>query len=267
MKDVVMELVAAQPSTSAKLNAMREYLQAYLLRLLHAQGVFRSAAFVGGTALRFLHQLPRFSEDLDFSLVKKGTVPFAKLLKILKEELRLAGYEITVVYKESKAVQYAFVKFERLLFETGLSPLENQLFSVKIEIDSNPPAGAGLETKLVTKYFPLAFLTHDLPSLFSGKIHALLSRRYTKGRDYFDLGWYLSRWPDLAPNLPFLKNALSQTGWKGKMPAEDNWKEILLAVVEKTDWKTVSKDVVAFLERPSDMAMITKDNVARLLSQ
>jgi len=265
MKDFLMELMGTQQGTDAKRNAMREYLQAYILRILHEKGLFRTAAFVGGTALRFLHQLPRYSEDLDFSLVKGTGDNFLELMKAVKTELHLAGYDVSITYKESRVVQYAFVKFARLLQETGLSPHENQVFSIKVEIDSNPPKGAALETILTNKFFPLALLSHDKPSLFSGKIHALLSRRYTKGRDYFDLGWYLSKWPDLSPNISFLINALQQTKWGAPFPSENNWKEFLRDVLEKADWKKVKQDVTPFLERALDLQMVTKENILSLL--
>lgn len=260
-----MSLVNSQPTAGKKLNTMREYLQAYILRILQGQGFFRSAAFVGGTAIRFLHQLPRYSEGLDFSTLKKKPVDFAPLLKTLKNELHLAGYDISITYKDTKVVQNAFVGFSGLMFETGLSPRPLQQLSVKIEIDSNPPAGAKLETAVLNQYFPLAFVTHDIPSLLAGKIYALLSRRYLKGRDFFDLGWYLSRWPKVAPNIKFLRNALLQTKWTGPLPDENNWREIIRRIVSKADWKRVHNDVANFLERPDDLNVFTKKNVLGLI--
>ncbi|MDP2653493.1 MAG: nucleotidyl transferase AbiEii/AbiGii toxin family protein [Candidatus Omnitrophota bacterium] len=265
MKDYCLELAASQKSTAAKYNAMREYLQAYVLRIMGDRRVFESAAFVGGTALRFLYDLPRFSEDLDFSLHKKPALAFADLLGAIKRELVLAGYEVEVVYKETRTVQGAFVKFAGLLHEAGLSPLPGQKFSIKIEIDSRPPSGAVLTTRIVNKFFPIAFLSHDLSSLLAGKIHALLSRKYTKGRDYFDLAWYLSRFPAIVPNFKLLHNALRQTGYAKKLPGKDDWREYLSGVVQKADWKTVHKDVVNFLENPGDMNVFTKGNVLKMI--
>ena len=273
MKDYCLELAASQKSSAAKYNAMREYLQAYVLRLMHDRGILRSTAFVGGTALRFLHGLPRFSEDLDFSQHKKPAyrtgrpgLSFAGLMNIIKQELISAGYEPSVTFHEVKTVQSAFVRFEGLLYEAKLSPLKAQKFSIKIEIDTNPPQGAVLATQVVNKFFPIAFLSYDLSSLLSGKIHALLTRKYTKGRDFFDLGWYLSRFKTLSPNIKFLRNALTQTGYAKKMPAEKDWRKYLSDAVEKTDWKAVHKDVVNFLENPKDMDIFTKENVLRLIN-
>ena len=267
MKDYVVELVSRQSGLNAKMNTMREYLQAYALRIMHDEGAFRTTVFLGGTALRFLYNLPRFSEDLDFSFTNKGkkTYGFVDLISKLKQEFILAGYIVSVTYNDEKAVQSAFVKFDNLLFETGLSPHKDQKISIKIEIDTNPPDGAGFKTDIVNKYFPISFLSYDLSSLFAGKMNALLSRKYTKGRDFFDLAWYLSRWKDISPNITLLQNGLRQAGWNKEFPAEDNWRVFLRAIVEQADWKKVTQDVEKFLENPRDMEIFSKENILRLL--
>jgi len=266
MKDYLLELVAKQSGYNAKLNAMREYLQAYTLRIMHDDGLFRTTAFLGGTALRFLYNLPRFSEDLDFSLAKGRGHRFSALIEGVKAELASAGYNAAATCNEEKTVCNSFIRFQGLLYEAGLSPLKSQKFSIKIEIDTNPPEGAILKTDIITKYFPISFLSYDLPSLFSGKIHALLSRKYTKGRDFFDLGWYISKWKDLTPNFTVLENALKQTGWQGEIPTENTWKNFLSKVVSEVDWKKVKQDVENFLENPRDLEIFTKENVLKLLS-
>ncbi len=265
MKDYVLELAASQKSFNDKLNVMREYLQAYVLKILHGEGFFRSNAFVGGTALRFLYGLPRFSEDLDFSLEKKGNNSFTEILKKIKQELTLAGYEISVSYQSEKTVQKANVKFEKLMYEAGLSPLKNQKISVKLEIDTNPPRGASLKTQIVNQYFPIAFLAHDLNSLFAGKLIAFLVRKYTKGRDFFDVGWYLSRWKDLSPNMTLLQNGLRQAAWQRVLPTDSTWRKVIYQIVKKADWKKVREDVENFLENPNDLNVFTQENVLQLI--
>lgn len=265
MKDYIIDLVLKQSGHNARLNLLREYLQAYILRVMHDAGAFRSAAFVGGTALRFLYGLPRFSEDLDFSAVNGPGLPFPGLLKKIKGELALAGYDVAVNYNEEKTVRSAFVKFSGLLSAAGLSGHKEQRLSIKLEIDSNPPGGAGLEVRVVNKYFPVAFQTYDVPSLFAGKMHCVFSRRYVKGRDFFDVGWYLSKWPGLRPNLILLRNALNQTGWKGALPAEDNWRDMLFEKTAGTDWGKVRRDVENFLENPSDREIFAKENILGLI--
>ncbi len=265
MKDYLLELVSQKEGYNAKLNMMREYLQAYILKVMHQEGVFRKTAFLGGTALRFLHGLPRFSEDLDFSTSGKEPVPFEKMIKKILSELTAAGYDVSAVYNKDKTVNSTFIKFSGLMFESGISPLKDQQFSVKVEIDTNPPQGAVFETQIVNKYFPISFLSYNLNSLFAGKIHALLNRKYVKGRDYFDLGWYLSKWKGVEPNFKLLANALQQTKWKHDFPDKDNWREFLYAVVERADWKKLKQDVEQFLEDPSDLNIFTKENVLGLL--
>lgn len=267
MKDYLIGLVSQKEGYNVKLNLMREYLQAYILRVMHDEGVFRSTAFLGGTALRFLYDLPRFSEDLDFSLEGKPKAGFSSVLKKIMFELKASGYEVSAVYDDTRTVNSAFIKFSGLMFEAGISPLKSRKFSLKIEIDNNPPRGAVLETRVVNKYFPISFLSYEVNSLFAGKLHALLSRKYAKGRDYFDLGWYLSKWNSLQPNIALLTNALRQTGWKESMPDKDNWRQIIYDAVNKTNWAKVKKDVENFLDNPSDLFVFTKDNVLGLLTR
>ncbi len=265
MKDYALELTSAREGYNAKLNTLREYLQAYILRILHTDELFKNSAFLGGTALRFLYGLPRFSEDLDFSLIKAADSSFTESINKLKKELILAGYAISIRYSEVKAVKYALVKFEELMRDTGLSPYKEQLLSIKIDIDTNPPSGAGFKPQIINKYFPLSFMFYDLPSLLAGKIHALLSRNYTKGRDYFDLCWYLSRWKNSVPNINFLTNALKQTDYRGELPDSKNWRQCLYKVVEKTNWKLIYKDVENFLESEADSIVFTKENALKLI--
>jgi len=267
VRDYVLELAAKQSGMNAKLNVMREYLQAYVLRIMHDEGVFSSTAFVGGTALRFLHGLPRFSEDLDFSAEKGKGPAFAALMKKIKEELSLAGYSAEVTFNDQKTVNSAFVRLSGLMKDAGISAFAEQKLSIKIEIDTNPPKGAITETTVVNKYFPLSFLTYEKASLFAGKLHAVLSREYTKGRDYFDLGWYLSRWNGISPNIIQLANALKQTGWKKDYPAENTWRHIISGAVNKADWGGIRKDVENFLERPDDLSVFTRENVLKLLER
>ena len=265
MKDYLLELAASKEGLSSKLNIMREYLQAYILKILHAEGWFRHTAFVGGTALRFLYRIPRFSEDLDFSAVQKPKQSFESTITKIKSELISAGYEIAVVYSDRNVVCYAMIKFPKLMHEAGLSPFREQTLSIKLEVDTRPPQGAVLETQVVNLHFPIAFLSYDKASLFAGKCHALLSRKYTKGRDFFDLGWYLSKWRDITPNFKLLKNALKQTTWKGEIPTDENWRSLISQTVQKTDWVLVTKDVQNFLESPGDLEVFTKPNVLKLI--
>ncbi|KAF0135044.1 MAG: hypothetical protein FD145_182 [Candidatus Saganbacteria bacterium] len=265
MKEYVLELANQQKSLNAKLNIMREYLQAYVLRILSDEGFFRYAAFLGGTALRFLYNLPRFSEELDFSLEEKKEYSFEHLIKKVKDEFMAAGYKVSVSYNDQKTVQHAFLSFEELMYEAKISPMKNQKISIKIEIDTNPPQGAIHKKYIINKYFPIAFLSYDLSSLFTGKLHAVFSRKYTKGRDFFDIGWYLSKWKDLTPNFLLLKNSLLQTSYGKEIPTEENWRGRLSEVIKSTDWDKVRKDIENFLEQPKDLEVFSKENILSLI--
>ena len=266
MKEYLRTLVQASPNPLQGRNIAREYLQARILENLQKMGAFVPLAFQGGTALRFLYGLRRFSEDLDFSLENgKNAFDFEYYLQGLKNTFSAEGYALEVSYNPERVVQSALLKFPGLPNELGLSPHRNEILSIKIEVDTNPPRGAAMETSLVRKYVFLNLHHYDRASLFAGKIHALLSRKFTKGRDVYDLLWYLSdpTWP--PPNFVFLKNALVQTGWKGAFPDEDNWRSLLRDRMNDLDWERVISDVSPFLENPGDMEFLTKENIIHQL--
>jgi predicted nucleotidyltransferase component of viral defense system len=265
MKDHALELAASKEGYDAKLNCLREYLQAYILRACQEKGLFRHAAFVGGTALRFAYGLPRFSEDIDLSSVEGGRLSFSELAEYLKRELLLAGYDVELKVHASGVVRKALIRFKGLLYEANISPHSDQVIMIKVELDTRPPHGAGTETRINNQFFPVSFLIYDIPYLFAGKCHAIMTRTYTKGRDLFELGWYMTKWADLTPNIVLLRNALTQTGWKHEMPSEGTWRKLLGKVIEKISWDAVTRDVRPFLERPADLDIYSKDNILNLL--
>jgi len=268
MKDFLLALVGDSADTVKSRNISREYLQVRILHGLQKAGAFLPLAFHGGTALRFLYGLRRFSEDLDFSLENPSSnYDFQYYLKKLKEIFISEGYQLEIRSKFDKTVQSAFFRFQGLPYELGLSPYKNENLSIKIEVDTNPPAGAVLANTIVRKYFFLNLHHHDRASLLAGKIHAFLSRKFTKGRDLYDLLWYLSdpNWPD--PNFELLKNALIQTGWKKDIPDERNWRAILIKEISSLDWKKVGSDVKPFLEEKDEDLFLTKDNLISILGK
>jgi predicted nucleotidyltransferase component of viral defense system len=247
---------------------MREYLQARLLQAFQDHAVFNTWVFQGGTALRFLYGMPRFSEDLDFALVEPGSEGnFREHLAHAGKAFGAENYDSSVRIKGTKTVKSAFVHFRGLLFEFGLSPHESETLSIKVEVDTNPPSGAGVASTIVRRHVTLNLRHHDKASLLAGKLHAVLTRRYTKGRDIYDLIWYLSdrTWP--GPNIKFLNNALRQTGWDGPEVTLPNWRELVCQRVEKFQWKQIVRDVEPFLERPEDIVLLTKENLLDLLRQ
>ncbi|AQQ70524.1 hypothetical protein SMSP2_00876 [Limihaloglobus sulfuriphilus] len=267
MRDFLKQQVENVQDTNLARSIVREYLQARTLEFLQENGAFVNWAFVGGTALRFLYSLPRFSEDLDFSTIKPGVEDnFINHMLKIKSRFVAEDYEITVKAKTVKTVKSAFVKFPGLLYYLGLSPLISETISIKVEIDTNPPAGAGLETSIIRKYILLNLQHYDKSSLLAGKLHALSSRKYTKGRDVYDLMWYLSdrTWPE--PNIKLLNNALKQTGWEGPVLTNENWRLHIAQRLSEFDWERVIADVRPFIEKAGDLDILTVSNLIKLLN-
>jgi hypothetical protein len=247
-------------------NRLREYLQARILESLQRSGAMMPLAFHGGTALRFLYTLPRYSEDLEFALERPGAgYDFRAYLRDVQEGFTKEGYQLAISLNEKKTVHSAFIRFQGLLYEFNLSPHVGEVLAVKIEVDTRPPAGAGLETTIVRRHVTLRLQHHDRASLLAGKLYAFLQRPFIKGRDLYDLLWYLSDpgWP--APNLALLGNALRQTGWDGPIPGEDNWRGFLCQLLKVIDWVQSAKEVHPFLEHPHELDLLTWENFARLL--
>jgi hypothetical protein len=268
MKPLLMDLLRDEPDAFRRRSMAREYLQARILLSLQDAGAFSNWAFLGGTALRFLFGLPRYSEDLDFSLVTPGVdARFTERMDSVRSDLQGETYHVEVRSRVRPAVASAFVKFRGLLYELGISPHEDEVFRIKVEIDQKPPEGAGTETRVVRRYVMLNLLHHDRPSLLAGKLHAVLSRKYTKGRDLYDLAWYLSDpdWP--APNLVQLNHALEQTGWGGPAATPENWRELIGKKLDAVDWEQARRDVSPFLERSQDVDYVSESMLKPLLQR
>lgn len=266
MKDYIKQLIREKKGNLLKTCVVREYLHARILQTLQEIGGLRNWAFHGGTALRFLYSIPRFSEDLDFALIQASEdLSFLNVLKKVKSAFEAENYELKLKIDDKKTLSSAFVRFDELLFELDISPRRSQALSVKIEVDRNPPSGAILATTLIRRYVTLNLLHHDKTSLIAGKLHALLTRTYVKGRDLYDLVWYLAdrTWPE--PNLALLNSALAQTEWKGPPLTPQNWRRIVLEKVSGINWDQVRDDVRPFLERENDIALVTEENCAKLL--
>ena len=266
MKEYLLKLSRASVTPAQARNGVREYLQARILGALQRVGAMIPLAFHGGTALRFLYAAARYSEDLDFALEKdKDRYDFRAYLRAIQNELKAEGYALEFKVSDKKTVHSAFVRFPGLLYELALSPHPDEVLAVKIEVDTNPPAGAALTTSLVRRHVTLQLQHHDRASLLAGKLHAILQRAYLKGRDLYDLLWYLSDpdWP--PPNLTLLNNALRQTGWTGEPLSEDNWRTAVRERLQLAAWERVVDDVRPFLEPGADASLLTTENLMRVL--
>lgn len=266
MKDIALQIALQEPKH--RLNILREYLQNYILFLMQKTGMNTSVFFVGGTALRFLHRIRRYSEDLDFSSGKDWNPgDFAGYLDKINDYLIKAGYSTTLKITEDKIVQKAAVGFTELLYEVGLSQRKEHKLSIHIEIDINPPRGWSMEKSIVDLHFPVLVYHYDLPSLFSSKLDAVLTRGYTKGRDIFDLYWYLSKWVAIEPNFTQLNNAVRQKIKDYPEITPKNWAELLEQKVQYLKWREVENDILPFLESNEDLLNFTRDNLLLLLQQ
>jgi len=267
MKDHLRQIASSAENDLARTRLVREYLQARVLESLQDTGVFLRWAFVGGTALRFLFSIPRFSEDLDFSRINGKEIGFKPAAAEIKRVFQREGYTIDVKVSEKRTVSSAWVRFPGLPREMGISSPPAQALSIKVELDTNPPSGAHIENSVVRRHVTLNLCHYDKASLLAGKIHAVLSRSWTKGRDLYDLVWYLAdrTWP--APNLGLLNAALEQTGWNGPHLTETNWRKRLKNRIESLDWDKARADVKPFLERAQDLDLVTKDVLIGLLKE
>lgn len=266
MKEEIRQIVTDTADPLQSRNRVREYLQARILQSLQERGVFRSWVLHGGTALRFLYRLPRYSEDLDFSLYQPNEAEhFEEAVSKIRHWFESEAYQMDLRIRTSRTVKSARIGFPGLLHEVGLSPRRTQTMSINIELDSRPPAGGKTETSVIRRYIMLNLFHYDKPSLLSGKLHALLTRPYIKGRDLYDIFWYLSdsSWPE--PNIAFLNKALNQTGWSGPEIDHKNWTEVLTRRLKIMDWDLAVEDVRPFLERAGDIKLLTRDNVLKLL--
>jgi predicted nucleotidyltransferase component of viral defense system len=267
MKEYLQELCTGVETPLLAQHLVREYLQARILQSLQRAGAMNSLAFHGGTALRFLYDIPRYSEDLDFALERAPeSYDFRTYLHRIRAELGQESYVIDFKVSDKGVVHKAFVRFRGLLYELGLSAHKTEVLAVKLEVDTNPPPGAGLTTTSLTRHVPLTIQHHDQASLFAGKLHAVLQRSYPKGRDIFDLWWYLTQpdWPQ--PNLIQLNAALTQSNWQGPTLTSDNWRVFIRQRVAESDWKeNIIRDLQTFIIDPDYTDQLNKDTLLALL--
>lgn len=242
-------------------TALREIVQELALVALSRTDFFSRAAFYGETALRIFHALERYSDDLDFSLEKPDTsFDLKAYLPAIRDELAAWGFEMSVEHKEKThegAVQSAFIKGGTLVHLVKIAAREppvsgvppNSLLRVKLEIDTDPPEGATFETKYRLSPIPFAVRLYDTPSLFAGKVHALLCRKWkerVKGRDFFDYLWYLSNGSPL--NLPHLEARMRQSGHWGDNPLrEENLRELLEERFSSVNFALAKADALPFV--------------------
>lgn len=271
MHEAVARMLAKYEPKSVddSVRALREIIQEVALLGLWRSKFFEHAAFYGGTALRILYGLDRFSENLDFSLLEPSPdFNLARYTASLEEELSAFGFNVRVEMVDKaveSAVQSAFLKAntrnELLVIETG-GELAGQVLKVKIEVDTDPPTGFTTLTRYLLQPIPFAVRSYSLPDLFAGKMHALLFRRWknrVKGRDWYDFVWYAANHPQL--NLAHLDQRMRQTGhWSGDLPLSPAaFRELLSDSIDRLDVDQARNDVAPFVKDQQALALWSHD--------
>lgn len=239
-----------------EINAFKEIAQEIALLALSRTSFFKQGAFQGGTCLRIVYGLQRFSEDLDFILYQpQKNFRWGAFIEEIRAEFSIYGLSVKIKDRSeaNEAVKKAFLKddsFGRVLslkYERTRSDM--QAINIKLEIDTHPPLGSQFESKLVTFPTPFSITAQDIASLFAGKIHALLCRTYVKGRDWYDFIWYVTR--KSSVNMELLKNALFQHGpWSNQnINIGNDWviKE-LTQKIDTVNWEAAKNDIYNFVK-------------------
>ena len=260
---------------SERENAIKEIVQEIVLSGLSRGGFFDKAVFYGGTCLRIFHGLNRFSEDLDFALLNKDDdFKIEDYFHAIKKELISYGLDMDVVKKEKSKgdndIQSAFVKGNTQILLMTFFPNNNELdnvikdqtIKIKFEIDTDNPKGGVVETKYRLLPAPYEIKVFDEPTLFAGKIHAILCREYKnriKGRDYYDYLFYCAKGTKI--NLEYLENKLKNSNkisndTKLDLPL---LKKMLQERFMGVDYNLARKDVSSFITDQESLSLWSKE--------
>jgi len=284
MQNAVAQMVNKYHCHSAEdyAQALREIMQEIALLGLWRGKFFEKAAFYGETALRILYGLDRFSEDLDFSLLgPDAAFDLSRYSASLERELAAFGFDVQVEKRNKAiktAVQSAFIKAntvnQLLVIKTGEKIIRQiptgQTVKIKIEIDTDPPAGFVTQSKYLLQPIPFSVRSYALPDLFAGKMHALLCRRWknrVKGRDWYDLVWYCSHHPRL--HLAHLAERMRQSGhWdQGENLSAALFEERLQQCIAATDLVQAKQDVLPFVRNPQALDVWSADFFTELVKR
>ena len=257
----IQEMVSKYRDASLKQkDILREILQQSALLGLSRLQFFEHAAFYGGTALRILYGLDRFSEDLDFSLLKPNPkFNFQPFLEGLEREMEALGFHVEVTAKkEVPPILSAFVKGNtiNLLLSIAEEPKRvhpEEKIRIKLEIDTNPPPGFAVETKLVLNPTPFYVLTYIPEDLFAGKMHAILCRSWKeriKGRDWYDLVWFVRNGTPVHLSHLTERMRQSQHVPEGEGLTSEKLLVLLQEKIAAIDWEYAQEDVKPFLHDP-----------------
>lgn len=246
-----------------RIHATREVIQEIALSALYRGGLFNKAAFYGGTCLRIFHELPRFSEDMDFSLLEKNpSFSIDPYLPVIEEEFKSYGRDVEIKRKKKKEnsdIESAFLKDNTEI--ASISFQTEPAIKIKIEIDKNPPLNFRTENKLLLLPYSFMARCFDIPGLYAGKLHAFLFRGWknrVKGRDWFDLEWYVKN--NYKVDFQHLKARALQFGYTGTAEfTRDLATNLIKERIISTNINRVIEDVRPFVRNPEDLDIWSLD--------
>lgn len=252
-------------------NALREIMQEIALVGLQRAGFFEHAAFYGGTCLRIFHGLPRYSEDLDFSLLEPNLhFSLKEYFEHLTQEFAALGFGIEISEKRKTAVTdiaSAFLKKTASRYDIKIN--SQRVLKIKLEVDTDPPLGFATEQRLLLQPYSCYVNCFALSDLFAGKAHALLFRQWqnrVKGRDWFDFEWYVRKGVPL--NRQHLAIRANQSGHYAETDlSREDLKRMLAERIESIDLSSARKDVIGFLKNPEEISIWSKSYFHDLADQ
>ena len=253
------------------LNAVHEVMQQFALAGLARGGFFEKAAFYGGTALHLFYGLPRFSEDMDFSLLKEdATFNFEDYFDAIRNEFSLAGKDVSVEIKHKAihptAIESAFLKETSTVFDLGFTTQKQ--VKVKLEIDIKPPLKFVTEEKLLLRPSSCWVKVFSLDCLLAGKVHAALFRAWrnrVKGRDWYDLEWYIRN--GVACNLRHLAERTKATSHDADLSSSEAVVEAFRNRIDSIDFELAKNDVRPFLKDVSSLNIWSREYFRALIDQ
>jgi len=246
-------------------NATYEVMQQVVLAGLYRGGFFEHAAFYGGTCLRMMHGVERYSEDMDFSLLKKDEdFSLERFFPAIIDECRLMGREVEITRKDKRTfgkVESAFLKDTTDVY--NISFQTERSIKIKIEVDTMPPLRFDTEQQLLLQPFSFMVRCFTLPCLFAGKMHALLFRQWknrVKGRDWYDFEWYVRT----AVPLKFEHLQARVKEFNGMDIDIEQFQAMLTERLSKTDIRQVKADVLPFVKNPQELEIWSNDYFVQL---
>lgn len=260
--------LSAPRNEQERINNQRELMQKVTLAGLTRSGFFEHAAFYGGTCLRLIYGLPRYSEDMDFSLIEKNnSIHLEDYFASIVNEFALLGLAVDVERKDKKLfgrVESAFLKENTEAYEIKFQT--RKTLKVKIELDTNPPLKFQTEQRIIRQPYGFPIRCMTLPNLFAGKLHALVYRTWAsriKGRDWYDFEWYINH--NVPLNFAHLQERVLE--FSGLLVDKETFLTLLRERLANGNINQIKADVLPFVDNPRELDFWTNDYFVALVDQ